>query len=69
MTGLELICDGCFAVGQCCHDLVSWSETWIRDMLVLELDCVGESLTSCSLDMTVVDSIVFWGGVEIPAVD
>ena len=44
-------------------------DLWIRDVLVLYVDSVGETLASSTLDMAIMRAIVVLGRENVPAVN
>ena len=60
--------DGFMAVGYGIHEVVGWCETWISDGLVLKLDSIRKLFAFGGLGVGFMDSVVFWGCVEIPPI-
>ena len=51
------------------HDFVGVTDFRIRDVLVLEVDGIGDSFTPRCFGMAVMHEIMFFGHKEIPAID
>ena len=62
-------CDCLGTIRNRCHDFVGMTNLWIRDVLVMQVHSIGESLASCALDMAIVDTIVGFGCEEVPSID
>ena len=52
--------DGFGAIGQCAHDFVMLRDSGVRDIFVLELYRVTESITLGVLDVTFVCAVMLW---------
>ena len=42
---------------------------WIRDVLMMQVNSIGDSLAWCALDMAIVYAIVVLGCEKVPAID
>jgi hypothetical protein len=51
------------------HEFVGGGEAGVGDVFVLEVHRVAEAFTVGELDVTEVDMVVLWGGIEVPTVD
>ena len=65
--GCSLECFG--IIGHGVHNLVCMGDYWICDALVLELDCVWQSLILGGLDITHMGAIMFREGVKIQSIN
>ena len=45
----------------CFDDQILGRQSWLCDVLVLEIDCVRDSFCSCGLDENEVAAVVIWG--------
>ena len=61
--------DGLGTIRNCCHDFVGITNLWIRDVLVMQVNSICESLASHALDMAIVYAIVGLGCEKVPAID
>ena len=61
--------DGLGTIRNRCHDFIGMTNLWIRDVLVMQVNSVGESLASRSLDMAIVYAIVVLRCEKVPAID
>ena len=75
MSHIRIIFGGCHAldglgtIRNRCHDFVGMTNLWIRDVLVMQVNSIGESLASRALDMAIVYAIVVLGCEKVPAID
>ena len=61
--------DGLGTIRNRCHDFFGMTNLWIRDVLVMQVNSIGESLASSALDMEIVYAIVVLGCEKVPAID
>ena len=63
------VLDGLGTIRNRCHDFVGMTNLWIRDVLVMQVNSIGETFASRALDMAIVDVIVVLGREQVPAID
>ena len=61
--------ESCFAIVECRHEFVDMCQGRVGDVFVFEHDSVSESFAFGCFYVTVVDAVVFGGGVKIPSFD
>ena len=61
--------DGLGTIRNRCHDFGGMTNLWIRDVLVMQVNSIGESIASRALDMAIVYAIVVLGCEKVPAID
>ena len=61
--------DGLGTIRNRCHDFVGMTNLGIRDVIVKQVNGIGESLASRALDMVIVYAIVVLGCEQVPAID
>ena len=61
--------DGLGTIRNRCHDFVGMTNLWIRYVLVMQVNSIGESLAPRALDMAIVHTIVVFGCEKVPAID
>ena len=75
LSHIGIIFSGCHAldglgiIRNRCHDFVGMTNFRIRDVLVMQVHSVGESLASCALDMAIVYAILVLGCEKVPSID
>ena len=52
-----------------CHDFIGMTNFRIRDVLVMQVNGIGETFASRALDMAIVDVIVVLGREQVPSID
>ena len=61
--------DGLGTIQNRCHDFIGMTNFRIRDVLVMQVNSIGETFAACALDMAIVDAIVVLGREQVPAID